>query len=88
MCIDCGELISVLYGLCHKCLKKSHEASRVAEMSLPGGLRDQFAMAALSGLINNTPADVFAENPYGIAENAALLGYVIADAMLEARKQR
>jgi len=43
-------------------------------------LRDQFAMAALTGIVRGTPV--------ASAQVAASCAYVFADAMLEARKEK
>lgn len=43
-------------------------------------LRDQFAMAALTGITRGTPVSA--------AQSAATCAYIFADAMLEARKEK
>jgi hypothetical protein len=43
-------------------------------------LRDQFAMAALTGITRGTPVSA--------AQSAATCAYLFADAMLEARKEK
>jgi len=45
-------------------------------LSEKASVRDQFAMAALTGLLSNNVSDL----------HAARLAYLVADAMMEARK--
>jgi len=49
-------------------------------MTVNPNLRDQFAMAALTGIVRGTPI--------ASAQVAASCAYVFADAMLEARKEK
>ena len=66
------------------CVKCGYPAcDRDHEVCPTAGLRDQFAMAALPLVVNRD----FLSSP-GYALRAALSAYEVADAMLEARKQK
>jgi hypothetical protein len=61
------------------------QAQKDKEAALePATLRDQFAVAALHGLVANNP--MVSSNESEIAEAIAVVAYTIADVMLEARK--
>jgi hypothetical protein len=63
---------------------------RAAQRHSPthGNLRDQFAMAALTGLIAHGADQPYYSHGREIEGGLAGVSYHIADAMLEARKQR
>ena len=76
-CIYCGEYLNSTVG--HKCAEESVILSRI---QMEGSLRDEFAMAALQmsevrGVLNE-----------GFIHIAVDKAYEIADAMLEARKEK
>ena len=58
----------------------SKEMAQAKFMIEAATLRDQFAMAALTGIVRGTPV--------ASAQVAASCAYVFADAMLEARKEK
>jgi hypothetical protein len=62
--------------------KREPVAACPATASEAPTLRDQFAMAAMTGLVGTNPHSSWAANSFTILAHGA---YLVADAMLEAR---
>lgn len=80
-----NENVSGLISPIPKWASRPEEMGRKLSLNVPATLRDQFAMAALTGLISKYYGDL------GSKENAPMAAeeaYAYADAMIEIRKAR
>jgi hypothetical protein len=84
-CQDCG--YELTFGLPHGCLELIYHATEKGILDQPSSLtlRDQFAMAALTGILASNPKGAIYEDIDGAITRTA---YQLADAMLKVRVRK